>query len=184
MGAPAQWWTEISILSLTNGRRLCSASTSGSAPVRVRPAAYRCCGDVGGQADVATVVDGRDPIGGGISGVPVGVGVGGRRVLFDEDAPAGGVVVGGILGGIFDLVPGDHGTAVALGGGPGQVDLPRGLRDGGREVRRRPGGGRDGREGGEEQQQRGCQSISQARKRVIEVAGTRDLIGILLGLLG
>ena len=109
-------------------------------------------------------------------------------VPVDDAGPDGAVAVGGIVGGIFDLVPGDHGVAVARGGGPGQVDLPRlrGLRDGGREARRHPGGGlrgRDGREGGEEQQQRGCQSISQARKRVIEVAGTRDLIGIFLGLL-
>ena len=118
----------------------------------VLPAAHRCCGDagdVGGRADVVGVVgvDGRDPVGVGLSGVIAGVGVGGRRVIFDEGGPAVVVVVvvvavGGIFGGIFDLVPGDLGAAVARGGGPGQVDLPRlrGLCDGGREARRRPGG--------------------------------------------
>ncbi len=134
--------------------------------VVVPPAAVRCCGDagdVGGRAGVVAV-DGRDPVGVGLSGVIAGVGVGGRRVIFGvifvvDAGPDDVVVVGGIVGGIFDLVPGDLGAAVARGGGPGQVDLPRvpGLRDGGREARRRPGRlggglrGRDGREGGEEQ---------------------------------
>ncbi len=112
----------------------------------VRPAAVRCCGDagdVGGRAGAAGA-DGRDPVGVGLSGVIAGVGVGGRRVICDEVMVQVGVWGrgGGIVGGIFDLVPGDIGAAVARGGGPGQVDLPRlrGLRDGGREALGAPGG--------------------------------------------